>query len=88
MLYRGSMKTLAQCFPNAADLARACGVSRQAARYWINGLATPSPQFVPLIVAAADGQITAEQIRPDVEWQRDENGQITGYVVPVLAKAG
>lgn len=32
---------------------------------------------------ATDGSVRVEELCPHVEWQRDEGGQITGYVTPV-----
>lgn len=86
MIYRIGMKTLLDHFPNAAELARACGVSREAARHWLSGAQQPSLQHIPAIESATDGAVRAEELRPDVEWQRDPVTQrITGYVVPVKA---
>lgn len=32
------------------------------------------------------GELLPADIRPDTEWQRDQDGQFIGYVVPVPAK--
>jgi DNA-binding transcriptional regulator YdaS (Cro superfamily) len=85
MIYRVGMNTLADHFPSAAELARSCGVSREAARHWLSGASAPSLQHIPAIEAASNGAIRAEDLRPDVEWKRDRKGRITGYTVPVKA---
>lgn len=66
-------------FGSFAAIAAACGLSREAVRKW---------DLVPLdncpaIESATVGAVTCEQLRPDVTWQRDSAGQVTGYVVPV-----
>jgi DNA-binding transcriptional regulator YdaS (Cro superfamily) len=37
------------------------------------------------IEAATGGAVRADDLRPDVEWRRDNMGQITGYTVRVKA---
>lgn len=67
-----------------AELARRCGVTPQAISQW-------NPEAVPLdacpaIETATDGRVRCDALRPDTEWQRDQEGRVTGYVVPVVAK--
>lgn len=67
-----------------AKLARAIGVTPQAISQW-------NPSLLPLeactaIELATEGRVRCEALRPDTEWQRDQDGRISGYVVPVPAK--
>ncbi len=67
-----------------AKLAAAIGVSAQAVSQWKPDSVPPDP--CARIEAATDGRVRCEALRPDIEWQRDREGRITGYVVPVPAK--
>ena len=40
------------------------------------------------IEALAKGAVTAEQLRPDLIWVRDDKGAVTGFVEPVQPAAG
>ncbi len=66
-----------------SKVAAACRVRYQAVQKWeANG--------VPLdrcaaIESATGGQVRCEDLRPDVEWQRDAAGSVTGYLVKVSA---
>jgi DNA-binding transcriptional regulator YdaS (Cro superfamily) len=39
---------------------------------------------------ATGGQVRCEELRPDLRWQRDQSGQITGFLTPLkpIKKAG
>jgi DNA-binding transcriptional regulator YdaS (Cro superfamily) len=75
------MKTLSLHFKTAADLARAAGVSREAARHWVSGKMQPTPEHVAAIDRATAGGVSAESLRPDLKWRRDKRGRIVSYTV-------
>lgn len=67
-----------------AKLAGLLKVSAQAVSQW-----NPErilPEHCPAIESATAGRVRCEALRPDVEWQRDDTGQVTGYVVPITSK--
>ena len=47
-------------------LADAAGVSVQAVHFWASGGRKISAEFVPKIVAATGGQVTSQELRPDI----------------------
>lgn len=65
-----------------AEVARLCGVSSQAVSQWRSKGAIP-PDRCPAIESATGGAVRCEDLLPDVTWQRDDAGNVTGYVVPV-----
>lgn len=63
-----------------SELARRLNVGQSVVSNW------RSRGRVPLEACAnveAVSDVTCEQLRPDVTWQRDRAGQVTGYVVTV-----
>jgi|SRR5690606_5998641 len=72
-----------------ARIAAACGTSKQ----FINKMrrtcreAGAPPRAMrdhaPAIELACDGAVTADELCPDVVWERDSSGRITHYSVPV-----
>jgi len=67
-----------------ADLVTGLGHPIRQAHVWNwmnvqNGL---TPPYVAPLVEAATG-ITCEQLRPDLRWERDEQGRVTAYTVPI-----
>ncbi|HDR1413179.1 helix-turn-helix domain-containing protein [Pasteurella multocida] len=48
-------------------LARACGVSQPTVNKWVNG-GNMDVKHIVSIIKATDGRVTAEEIRPDVDW--------------------
>lgn len=75
-----------------AHLATACGVSKQfihkMRREWRTRGCPPKAmrEYAARIESATSGVVQAEQLCPDVQWVRDTQGAITGYVVPVEMK--
>lgn len=64
-----------------AKLAALIGCSPQAISQW-----NPErliPEQCVSIEAATGGRVRCEALRPDVEFQRDADGRVTGYVVRV-----
>lgn len=52
-------------------LARAIGVPQQVVWAWLNrGDQRPPPERSPAIELATRGNVTVEQLRPDVRWAR------------------
>lgn len=62
-------------------LAKRLGVSYQAVQKWVaNGV----PADRCAAVESATG-VRCEELRPDLQWLRNEAGEVTGYTVPVRA---
>jgi len=71
-----------------AAFALRLGVSQSTVSSWVCGrINEVPPDRCPEVEALTSGHVRCEQLRPDLQWQRDAAGQVTGYVVP-LAKAG
>lgn len=67
-----------------AKLATILRVSAQALSQW-----NPErilPEHCPAIEIATAGRVRCEALRPDLEWQRDDENRITGYVVSIASK--
>ncbi|MGC6406937.1 transcriptional regulator [Bisgaard Taxon 45] len=52
---------------NQSALARACGVSQPTVNLWLNG-GNMDVKHIVSIIKATDGKVTAEEIRPDIDW--------------------
>ncbi|AUK49435.1 helix-turn-helix domain-containing protein [Pasteurella multocida] len=52
---------------NQKSLASICGVSQQAVNKWAKG-GKMDVKYIPAIIKATNGKVTAEEIRPDVDW--------------------
>ncbi len=60
--------------------------TQQNISYWLNRCGGSIPEeFCPYVEKATG--VKCERLRPDVEWQRDKRGQITGYLVRVKREA-
>lgn len=72
-----------------SHIAKACGTSRQFVnkmrRQWRDSGVAPRAlrEHAPGIERALAGQVTADELCPDVVWHRDAEGRITHYAVPV-----
>lgn len=72
-----------------AIIATACGTSRQfihkMRRIWRTTGAPPRAmrEHAPAIEAACGGAVRADELCPDVYWERDADGVIVRYSVPV-----
>lgn len=51
---------------------------------WVNRETGAPFEHCPAIEAATG--VKCEALRCEVEWQRDQDGQVTGYVVPIASK--
>jgi DNA-binding transcriptional regulator YdaS (Cro superfamily) len=51
-------------------LARKCGVVQQHVWNWLNRDGAPPAERCPDIERATAGQVTVEELRPDVRWTR------------------
>ncbi|OBX05925.1 Cro/Cl family transcriptional regulator [Gallibacterium genomosp. 3] len=49
-------------------LAEICGVTSQAVSKWTAGKAKISIEYIPGIIQATNGEVTARDLRPDVDW--------------------
>lgn len=81
---KSALKRAIEVCGGPAALARALNIKPPSVIGW--GDLAPIDRC-PAIEFATAGAVTVEELRPEVEWQRTD-GQITGYVVPLLAKAG
>lgn len=77
------MKKLEKHFKSATELGRVCGVSRQAAWQWMRGATPIGLPYCAAIEQATGGKLRAELLRPDVTWERSEDGRLLGYFVEV-----
>lgn len=62
-----AIKKAVEICGNQALLAKACGVSQPTVFKWLNG-ALLDVKYIPSIISATNGKVTAEEIRPDVDW--------------------
>lgn len=65
-----------------SDIARACNQHRQAVDKWARTGSVPARHCAAIEVLTG---VTCEDLRPDIDWQRDPSGKVTGYTVPVRA---
>lgn len=49
-----------------AKLAEMVGVSQPTVWKWLHGKLKPSPEYVPGIVSAANGEVLPSELRPDL----------------------
>lgn len=66
-----------------ARIAEATAVTPAAVRHWLSGLRDLPADKCPLIETAIG--VSCEALRPDLRWERNEQGRVTGYRVPLLA---
>jgi DNA-binding transcriptional regulator YdaS (Cro superfamily) len=66
-------------------LARALGVSQGLVWKWVVGRGSVTPECAPGIERVLARPGVCEQLCPDVDWIRDEAGQVTHYQVRVQA---
>lgn len=66
------------------ELAQAVGVSAQAVGQWV-ARNRPIPADRCALIERATG-VRCEELRPDVVWTRNEQGQVTGYHVRLAAQ--
>jgi DNA-binding transcriptional regulator YdaS (Cro superfamily) len=66
-----------------AALATAVGVTPGLIYQWLSGLRPLAAHHCPAIERATG--VTCEDLRPDLNWLRDESGAVTGYQVPTRA---
>lgn len=68
-----------------AKLAALIGVSPQAISQW-NPEKLP-PEHCSAIEQFTLGRVTCDALRPDLEWRRDADRRVTGYVVRLNSAA-
>lgn len=61
-------------------VARALGLRQSAVSNWINRGKVPLEHLAAVSALAG---VEPEQVRPDVEWERDADGRVVSYRVPV-----
>lgn len=65
-----------------ADLARALGVLPQHLTNWRKrGIPADRCPDIERVTG-----LRCEELRPELQWNRDEAGQVTGYTIPLPAK--
>lgn len=79
-----ALKAAIKHFGGQGALARELGVTQGLVWQWLSGRRPIAPERCAEIEAATGGRVLAQDLRPDVEWQRVD-GRITGYTVPVKA---
>lgn len=62
-------------------VAAACGVTPVAVAHWAAGVRGLPPRQCPSIEAATG--VPCEQLLPDLRWQRDADGRVIAYAVPL-----
>lgn len=67
--------------PRDAALADFLGITPAAVRHKANGVRAVQYGECPLIEQFTAGQVTCEDLRDDVDWDRDDAGRVTGYRV-------
>jgi len=60
-------------------LARKIGCSQGLIWHYVNGTQLPPPERCKEIERVTG--VTCDELRPDVEWDRDDSGAVTGYRV-------
>ncbi len=71
--------------------ARLLNVSPGMVWQWLNGRRPLPPEHCGLLETATSEQgeaVTAEELLPDVAFQRDAGGRVVGYVTPVRQLSG
>lgn len=67
----GIKKAVSIC-GNQAALANACGVSQPTVFKWTNGTKIDAA-YIPAIIAATNGEVKPQELRPDVDWETIKN---------------
>ena len=67
-----------------ATFGDAVGVSQVRVSQWLRGEEIPLDRCAA-IEAATGGEVRCEYLRDDVDWTRDDSGNVTGYHVRVSA---
>jgi len=57
-----------------SELARACNVKPQAVSQWFAGVRPIPAKYCAVIEAVTEGEVRAEQLRPDLDWVRTKTG--------------
>ncbi|DAZ90916.1 TPA_asm: putative repressor protein cI [Cyanophage Cy-LDV1] len=66
-----------------AALAKALRVDPSLIYQWRRGTRPVAPKHCPAIEAATG--VRCEELRPDLQWVRSDDGRVTSYAVPVAA---
>lgn len=78
---KSSLQRAVSQFQTQAAFAAAVGVKSPSVSEWMR-------RGVPLercreVEAATSGAVRCEDLRPDVDWTRDDQGRVTGYHVRI-----
>ncbi len=74
-------------YPGGRDaVAKALTCSRGMVGHLISGRRQFSEDMATKIEALSAGEVSCETIRPDLQWERDSTGRVTGYRVSVVAQ--
>lgn len=66
-----------------ASLAAAIGANPNYLYQVATGRRRASEALALSIESATSGAVTCEELRPDLRWERDDLGRVTGYRVPL-----
>lgn len=70
-----------------SGFARAIGAHPQQVQQWLYDKRPVPLERCPRVETVTDGTVRCEDLRPDVDWQRDGTGRVTGYQVQFVAPA-
>lgn len=62
-------------------LADALGVHQSLVSQWVTGRRPVAPEHCPRIEALTG--VRCNELLPETKWERDHEGQVTGYHVPL-----
>jgi len=82
------IRAIGQAGGAQAALAGRIGVSPQQVNQWVKGKRPLPLDRCPLIERATSGAVRCEELRPDVEWQRDAGDRVVGYQVRLSVLGG
>ncbi|MGY6771858.1 YdaS family helix-turn-helix protein [Gallibacterium sp. ZY190522] len=64
---QGVQQSISIC-GSQAKLASHIGVSQNAISIWLNNGNKMDVKYIPRIIQATNGEVTARDLRPDVDW--------------------
>ncbi|OBW97178.1 transcriptional regulator [Gallibacterium anatis] len=64
---QGVQQSISIC-GSQAKLASYIGVSQNAISLWLKNGSKMDVKYIPLIIQATNGEVTARDLRPDVDW--------------------
>ncbi len=68
LVYMSKISNVINICGSQSAVARICGVSQSAVLKWLNG-GKMDVKYIPHIINATQGEVTPEDLRPDVDWE-------------------